>query len=247
MALGCKCEAASEGATANARVWRRDAPEKPIVTVEASDSVRRTRPIRVLLVGREVMVREGLRRLLVAETGIQVVGEASSTEQAASMARQLAPDVFVADLGSLDPGAAGPMVTALRDGGAEARIVLLGGEIERSRPDLPPAGTHGFVSKTASSRELLTAVRMVYAGQRYLHLGEIDRRSADASVAEALTERERAVLRLIAQGRTTAEVAAQLSITRRTVQFHLRQVFGKLDATSRIEAVHLARQRGWIP
>jgi two-component system, NarL family, response regulator NreC len=206
-------------------------------------------PVRVLLVDDHAVLRGGLRLLLDAEADITVVGEAATAEEALRGLARTAPDVVLLDL--LMPGMGGlEGAERIRERLPATRIVVL--SMHDSPEDIRRAflsGADGYVVKTAADEELIRAIRTVGRGGRYLHpsLGaELAGRRENNGPVEALSPREREVLRLLALGHTNQEVAAQLVVSVRTVESHRAHVMGKLSATTRAELVRHALDAGLL-
>lgn len=209
--------------------------------------------IKIILADDHHIVRSGIRQLLEGEEDIQVIAEAGDGEEAKSLIQQHKPDVAVLDIQM--PKASGIEVTRW----VRAQLPEIGVLILTAYDDDPyvmavlQAGANGYVLKTAKTDDLIQAVHDVYEGKSALDpsvtrklISNIFKRSEKAPV-EALTDRELDVLRLAAKGFTNKAIGMQLSISDRTVQGHLAHIFGKLQATSRTEAVMRAVALGWIP
>lgn len=215
--------------------------------------------IRVLLVDDHTILRAGLRLLLEAEPDLTVVGEAGSGAEALEQARALQPDVVVLDLGL--PGMSGlDVLREVRELGPDIRVLVLS---MYTNEDIVQhvflAGGLGFVTKRAAAQEVAEAIRTVFRGGRYLsadlaHLREYrDRPGRTAGEPGAatpgpgkLSRREREVLRLIASGYATGEIAARLGISPKTVETHRRRIMEKLHLSGRPELVRYALQHGMI-
>lgn len=207
-----------------------------------------TRRITVVLADDHAITREGTRKLLEATNEFVVVGEAADGAEAVRLTQQLRPDILLLDISM--PGLNGIQVAqAIRKAVPETRIVVLTGyDNEQYAQALVHLGARGYLSKTTGSQELMRALRFVYAGHVYFQPAietELASNSAGATKEEP-TAKELEVLRLVAKGLRNAEIAQQMLSSQRTVQFHLSNLFEKLGANSRTEAVHLARQKGWI-
>ena len=211
-----------------------------------------SKPIRVLLADDHAIVRAGIRQLLEHSSSIQIVAEASDGEAAKALIQEYHPDVAVLDIQM--PKASGIEVTRW----VRANMPAVGVLILSAYNDDPyvmavlQAGANGYVLKTASPEELMQAVRDVFEGRSVLD-AEITQKlmahmfsGAKAPVVEKLTEREMEVLSLAAKGFTNKAIGVQLGISDRTVQGHLAHIFGKLQASSRTEAVMRAVSFGWI-
>jgi DNA-binding NarL/FixJ family response regulator len=211
--------------------------------------------IRVLLADDHVLVRQGIRQFLEEDGDIEVVAEADDGAQALRLVEEQRPDVAVMDVRM--PEVTGVEATRrIKERWPEVRVLVL-----TAYDDDPyvfallQAGADGYVLKTANADELVRAVRTVHAGQSALSpeiASKVVRQMASGKPAgaaqqvESLTERELDVLRLAAQGKTNRAIGSELGISHRTVQGHLASVYGKLDVSSRTEAVTEAVRRGWI-
>lgn len=208
-----------------------------------------TEVIRVVLCDDHAMVRSGLHRILAAEAGIEVVGEAGTAGEAVELAARVRPDVLVMDLGL--PDASGIAATGrVRQASPGTAVLVLTAHsdvvyLRRAFAE----GAAGFLVKEAADVELVQAVRTVASGRQYvhpalgaalLHLGAGSGRPAGAG--GELSERELEVLRGIALGRTNAEIAAALYVSVRTVETHRTHIQQKLGARTRAELVARARQ-----
>jgi DNA-binding NarL/FixJ family response regulator len=213
--------------------------------------------ITVLLADDHHVVREGFRALLKLEKDFSVVGEAGDGLEAVRLAEQLKPNVVVADL--MMPSLNGIEVTRqITHRLPRTRVVLL--SMHANEAYVLEALRHGaaaYVLKDASSHELVRAVREAFAGRRYLS-PPLSEPAIEAYVAktqkadsldlyETLTTREREVLQLSAEGRTSAEIAFRLSISSRTVETHRTHLMHKLGLRSQAEVIRYALQRGIVP
>ncbi|OGO35938.1 MAG: DNA-binding response regulator [Chloroflexi bacterium RBG_16_56_8] len=217
-------------------------------------------PIRILLADDHVMLRQGTVALLRRERDMQVVAEASNGQEAVELACKLKPDIVVMDVRM-------PVLTGVE---ATRRIrelvpnvqvlVLTAHDDDQYVFSLLEAGASGYLLKTAPVSDLVKAIRQVREGESpldpaiarkvVLHMSGqrpttgvvVDR----APPAEELTARELEVLRLLAQGLNNSAIAETLSISDRTVQAHLTNIFAKMHVTSRLEAVLAGIRRGWL-
>lgn len=206
--------------------------------------------ISVMIVDDHPMVREGLRSFLEAQEDIEVVGEAGSGEEAIQAAARLTPGVVLMDL--VMPGMDG--ITALaqvRRVSPATEVLVLTSFADDSKvfPALR-AGASGYMLKTATSDELVAAIRSLSRGEPALH-PDIARRlmrgSPQASLSDTpdeLTAREMEVLALLAQRLSNKEIAAELSVAEKTVKTHVSNILAKLGLASRVEAARYARERG---
>jgi len=203
--------------------------------------------IRVLLVDDHVLVRAGLREILKSAPDIEVVGEASSGEEAVALTKKLNPDVVVMDISM--PGIGGLEATKRiteRDP-APAVLVLTVHPEERFGLRLLRAGALGYLEKTAAPDELVAAVRRVYNRMYYLS-PKLEQRVIQQhlkktlnSEAEQLTDRELEVLVLIASGKTPREVAEELCLSRKTVDTYRARIRKKLGLRTPVEYLRFAR------
>ena len=210
-------------------------------------------PIRVLLADDHAVVRAGIRQFLEQAEDIQVVAEADDGEMAKKLISEYQPDVAVLDIQM--PKATGIEVTRwVRTNQREVGVLIL-----TAYDDAPyvmavlQAGANGYVLKTAAPREIIRAVRDVYAGNSALDAKILSKmmlqiaQDKEAPPVEKLTKREMEVLTLVGKGYTNKAIGVQLDISDRTVQGHLAHIFNKLQAASRTEAVMRAVSLGWLP
>jgi two-component system response regulator DesR len=199
--------------------------------------------IRVLLAEDQAMVLAALAALLALEPDIEVVGRAKDGREALALLAVAKPDVLLTDIEM--PGMGGLELAAeVRRRGAAVRVVILttfarAGYLRRALD----AGASGYLLKDAPAERLADAVRRVHAGLR-----AVDPELAAAAWGEPdpLSERERQVLRLAADGRSTAAIAAELHLSDGTVRNYLSEAIGKLGAENRVEAARIAREKGWL-
>jgi two-component system response regulator DesR len=200
--------------------------------------------IRVLLAEDQAMVRGALASLLGLEEDLEVVGEAGRGDEVLAAARRCAPDVALLDIGL--PGLDGLEVAALlRDELPDVRVVMLTtfnrpGYLRRAME----AGAAGFLLKDAPAAELASAIRAAAGGQRVVDPG-----LAAAALSQGenpLTAREQEVLDQARRHGTVAELAAAVHLSPGTTRNHLSAIMQKLDAHSRIEAIRVAEERGWL-
>jgi DNA-binding NarL/FixJ family response regulator len=212
--------------------------------------------IRVLIADDQPLIRTGLRTLLSAQDGIEVVGEASTGAGAVTESARLAPDVVVMDIRM--PGTDGIQATAqvIRQPTAPRVLVLTTYDIDEYVYDALAAGASGFLLKDARPEDLVDGVRVIAAGDALLAPAVTRRliglfvtgaharvRRHDARL-DALTEREREVLGLLAQGMSNAEISAALHVSGNTTKTHVARILAKLDLRDRVHAVIFAYQSG---
>lgn len=210
----------------------------------------RDTPIRVVLADDHPLFRAGVRVLLATTPDVTVVGEASSGAEVVPLAERLEPEVVVLDLDM--PGGDGAEATrALRALACPPHVLILSMHPEEARLiPLLELGASGYLAKDAAERELIEAVRVVAAGEVYVRprvarllATSVHRRGARDHQREAfaaLSEREQAVVRLVAEGYNGPEVGRALGISRKTVDTYKQRVEEKLGITHRTEYVRLA-------
>jgi DNA-binding NarL/FixJ family response regulator len=242
-------------------------PAAPLIRsrFRAMDSAQQPAPsIRVLLADDHAVVRQGIRDFLQAEPDIDVVAEAADGPTAQRLLEQLLPDVAILDVRM--PGATGiEVVEWLRARNLPTRaLVLTAFDDEPIATRALQVGAYGYLLKTADAEEIVEAVRSVAAGSirldpliaqklavQALRGASSPHGAPSASPAlpfgvEPLSDRERAVLVLAAAGLTNRAIGHQLTISDRTVQGHLANIFGKLQVGGRTEAVTRALHLGLI-
>ncbi len=209
--------------------------------------------IRVLVADDHGVVRRGLRGFLDLLDDIEVVGEAGDGNEAVARSRELHPDVILMDL--VMPGLDGVGATAaVRAAQPDVEIVALTSFIEELKVVAAlEAGATGYLLKDASANEIADAIRAAHHGEMRLDpavarvLAERLRRGdRQSEPVEPLTDREQEVLRLLGQGYSNKEIAAELTITERTARTHVSNILGKLGLTSRTQAALYAVERGYV-
>jgi DNA-binding NarL/FixJ family response regulator len=211
---------------------------------------------RILIADDQALVRGGLRMILEAQPDLEVVGEASDGREALARARELQPDLVLMDIRmpDLDGLGATRQLLAGREPAPKV-LVLTTFDIDEYVYEAIHAGASGFLLKSTPPPQLVAGVRAVMAGDALLS-PEITRRLLDrftrrpppsagapAELAE-LTPRELEVLRLIADGRSNAEIAATLVLSEATVKTHVNHILTKLRLRDRVQAVALAYRSG---
>jgi len=199
--------------------------------------------IKVLIAEDQAMVLGALAALIDIEPDLEVIAQASSGSDALKAALTLKPDVVVTDIEM--PGLSGlELATELRQRGSTPRVIILTtfarpGYLRRALD----AGASGYLLKDAPSSRLADAIRRVHGGGRAVD----PELAAEAwSESDPLTDRERQVLRLAAEGQAGAEIAEQLELSEGTVRNYLSDAISKLGAKNRVEAARIARVKGWL-
>jgi DNA-binding NarL/FixJ family response regulator len=204
-------------------------------------------PIRILVADDHPVVREGLVAILSTQPDFQLVGEVASGVEAVAKAGALQPDILLLDLEM--PGMDGVEVLhRLREENRSVRtIVLTAYDTDERIVAAVQAGAQGYLLKGAPREEIFEAVRVVHSGGSLLQPIVASKLLRQVSAGlEPLTPRELDVLRLLALGLTNKEIAVRLTVTVRTVKFHVSAIMRKLGAGNRTEAVSVAAQRGLI-
>ena len=211
--------------------------------------------IRVIIADDHVVLREGTRELLQKESDLEVVGEAGDGMETVELVRRTKPDVAIVDIAmpKLNGIEATKQIKAISPG--TAVLILTGYEYNQYVFALLEAGAAGYLLKDVQIQEVIDAIRAVKAGESVLH-PVVARKVLDhfvrsenkvkTSLIPFLTEREIGVLRCAARGLGNREIADELSLSVRTVQSHLRNIFTKLKVTSRIEAVLFGLKNGLL-
>lgn len=200
--------------------------------------------VRIVLADDHTLFREGLRELLSTDPDFQVVGEGSSGDEAIALAEEHRPDVLLLDVEMPGPGAKA-VIVALRTAMPELNVIILtmhdsAGVVR----DLLQSGAAAYLVKNIARDQLVAAVRSVSRNSENVVLS-IPRETMDAleppsEQASPLSARELDVLRLVAKAMSNAQIAAALFISEGTVKRHLTNIYGKLDAVSRVDAIKKA-------
>jgi DNA-binding NarL/FixJ family response regulator len=212
--------------------------------------------IRVVLVDDQELMRVGFRMVLGAQEDMTVVGEGSNGEEAVELAARLRPDVVLMDVRMpvLDGVEATKLITE-RD--LAKVLVMTTFDLDEYALSALRNGASGFLLKDTPSVQLVTALRVVASGDAVVSpsvtrrlldrfLGAAGGQLRDAAVLDALTDREREVLQLIAQGLSNTEIAGKLFLSEATVKTHVGRVLAKLGLRDRVQAVVLAYETGLV-
>jgi len=201
--------------------------------------------IRILMVDDHPLVREGIGRQIELESDMTLVAEASNGREAIQQFRAHRPDVTLMDLQMPEMGGLDALI-AIRNEFPEARILVLTtykGDVQIMRA--LKAGARGYLLKNSLNKELLGAIRAVHAGKKALS-AEASVEVAEHATDDPLTPAELRVLRLIADGKSNKEIAAQLSVSEETVKGQVRNVLSKLGANDRTHAAMIGVARGMV-
>ncbi|MFO0591789.1 MAG: response regulator transcription factor [Polyangiaceae bacterium] len=209
----------------------------------------------VLLVDDHPMLREGIRALFRQHEDVTIVGDARSGEEAVAEARRLRPDIIVMDISM--PGLTGVEATRiiLQELPGTKIVALTMNRDKHHVQAMFEAGASGYVVKTSASGELLSAIRAIARGETFVSpaaagalVDGMRRRKTDqpADLTDKLTAREREVLRLLAQGFTSKEIAGRLGVAPSTIDSHRKQIMLKLSARSVAQLTRLAIRAGLI-
>jgi len=206
--------------------------------------------VRVLLADDHVILRDALKALLERE-GLDVVGTASDGRAAVAAVRQLVPDVVVLDVAMPEMNGVEAAREITRACPGTHVILLTGLDDARFVPQALQAGVRGFVLKTQGAEDLLRAIQAVHRGALYVSPGAcqavVDAFSGTgAPVAERLSPREREVVQLVAEGKSTKQIAQVLAISVKTAEFHRGRIMGKLDIHDTAGLVRYAVREGLI-
>jgi len=199
--------------------------------------------IRVAIGEDQAMIRGALAALLEIEGDMEVVGQAANGIEALELAEKMRPEVFLLDIEM--PGMTGLEVAAeIQRRKLPVKVAILttfarAGYLRRALD----SGVSGYLLKDSPATKLAKAIRLIHAGGRSI---DPDLAAEAWTEADPLTDRERQVLRLAAEGQSSSEISIVLHLSEGTVRNYLSEAIGKLGAANRTEAARIARQRGWL-
>ena len=215
-----------------------------------------TNQIRVLIADDHPLLRRGLRTLLLTEEGMELVGEAVDGEEAILKVRDLQPDIILLDLVMPRKGGLESIKAIKQACPATCILILTSFSEDEQIFAAIRAGASGYVLKDLAGDDLLKAIRDVHRGDSSLHpsvarkfvekLAQEAAQSTQLPAAEELSAREVEVLKLVASGLTNQQIAAQLSLSQRTVAAHIRSILAKLQLTNRTQATLYAVRTGLV-
>jgi two-component system, NarL family, response regulator DesR len=199
--------------------------------------------IRIVLAEDQAMVRGALAALLRMEEGLEIVGEAGDGRSALQLVEKLSPDLLLTDIEM-------PMMSGLevaqtiRSNGLKTRVIIVttfgrAGYLRRALE----SGVAGYLLKDAPSDQLANAIRRVVAGGRAI---DPELAMAGWEGDDPLTDRERQVLRLAGEGKSSTDIASLVHLSEGTVRNYLSEAINKLGAMNRVDAARLARDKGWL-
>lgn len=210
--------------------------------------------IRILIADDHAIMREGVRSLLEIHEDMEVIGEAGDGREAVAQVSELAPDIILLDISM--PFMDGLEATRrIRKANPNTNVlVLTQHEAKEYVLSAVKAGAAGCISKKAVSSELVSAIRAIHRGGSFLHPSVarlliedyLQRTDGEIDPYERLTDREREVLQLVAEGRTNQEIADLLILSMKTVLGHRANIMEKLDIHSRTDLIKYAIRRGLI-
>lgn len=205
--------------------------------------------IRILVADDHPIVRDGLISILSTQSDFEVVGEAATGVEVVQRVKLLNPDVVLLDLEMPELDGVGALRQLRADRPDVQVIVFTAFDTDERIVAAVQAGAKGYMLKGAPRNDIFNAVRVVSKGGSLLQpvvASKLLQHITHQSAPDSLTEREMEVLNLMAQGKPNKEIAVDLTISERTVKFHVSSILGKLNAGNRTEAVTIAAQRGLV-
>lgn len=199
--------------------------------------------IRIVIAEDQRILRGALGTLLNFEADMEIVGEAEDGEEALMLIKKLKPDICLMDI-EMPVKSGLDVAEVLQHEGISCQVIILTtfarpGYFERAMK----AGVHGYLLKDGSVEELAESIRRVIQGKREF---DPELMMSAYQIDNPLTEREQDVLRLAAEGKTYKEISKQLFLSAGTVRNYMSEALSKMDAKNKIEAIRVAREKGWI-
>lgn len=199
--------------------------------------------ISIVIADDHPLIRSGLQSSLTSETGLRVVGQAANGEEAQRLCEDHQPDVLLLDLRMPGPSAL-ETLAYLRQHSPHTRVLMLTAfDDEAHVRGLVEAGVAGYMLKEEAPTTVSEAIRAVMQGCTWFSQS-VAQKLAMPTESTTLTQREQEVLRLLAHGETNQKIAEELCVAEITVRFHLRNIYSKIDAGTRAQAVRWAMQHG---
>ncbi|MFF2459379.1 response regulator [Peribacillus simplex] len=198
--------------------------------------------IRIVIAEDQRLLLGALGSILDLESDMEVVGKASNGEEAMNLVNQLKPDICITDI-EMPVKTGLDVAEEIKDQGHQCKVIILTtfarpGYFERARK----AEVGGYLLKDSPSDELANSIRVIMDGRRVYAPELVDMAFEEEN---PLTERECQVLKLIADGKTTKEIASQLYLTNGTVRNYISVILDKLDVSNRVEAIVRFKEKGW--
>lgn len=205
--------------------------------------------VRVLIVDDHAIVRQGLRLLLEAQPGLEVVGEAADGQAALDMARALTPDVMLLDL--IMPGLSGlDVLRQLHAAQPDVKVLVLTSSLdEQFVRQVLASGAHGYLLKTSRAADMLQAIERVASGLTVLDPAAaplVMQQLRGGDPLQTLTAREREVFDGLARGHNSSEMAEQMTVSEATIRTHIASVLDKLALRDRTQVMVYALKRGLV-
>jgi DNA-binding NarL/FixJ family response regulator len=205
-----------------------------------------TEAIRVLLADDHPLVRAGIRSVLTAEEDIALVGEAADGDQVQRLCQELEPDILLLDLNMPGPPPFETVAYLRQHCPAVKVLVLTAYDDDAYVRGLTAAGVAGYVLKDEAVETVVRAIRVVVQGKSWFSQPVVEKLVRLKTEEAVLTDRERQILSLIAQGRNNSQIAVELDLAEQTVRNYVSQIYTKLGVDTRVQAVVWARERGLV-